>query len=306
MSEKINGFTLHLDFYTGEDQYSDGKIEKDLLDICREHRIREALQQRTEWPLIYHLSSVRENLLEWSEFSSEGSLLEIGSGCGALTGLFCRKLKKVTGIELSKQRSVINAYKNGENGCADIYVGNFEQITMTEKYDYVTLIGVLEYAAAYISAGTNEDPYITLLKKVKDRLKTQGELILAIENKMGLKYWAGAAEDHTGVPYDGISDYAGIGHVRTFTRGELCSLLETCGYKDVVFYYPVPDYKLPLCIYSDGYLPKKGELRFMQTACMGDQYEMFDIHAASDMVCQEQLFPHFANSYLVAAKRGKD
>ncbi len=301
MTEKINGFTLNLDFYSGKDQYCDGEIEKDLLEICKGHRIEQALEYRKEWPVLYHLSKTRENLLEWYAFDPNGSLLEIGSGCGALTGLFCRKLARVAGIELSRQRSRINAYKNSEFKNAEIYVGNFEQIRLDEMFDYVTLIGVLEYSASYISGNA---PFDAMLQKAGERLRAGGKLILAIENKMGLKYWAGAAEDHTGKAYDGISDYAGISRVRTFTRGELVSMLDRNGYHSHAFYYPMPDYKLPFCIYSDCYLPKEGELRAMQYAYAGSNYEMFDENAAADMICRENLFPYFANSYLVITEKG--
>lgn len=300
MTEKINGFTIHLDYYSGQDLYCDGAVEKDILEICKGHRIEEALLERQEWPVLYHLSKARENLLEWYSFQQDGSLLEIGSGCGALTGLFCRKLKRVVGVELSRQRSLINAYKNGEDGQAEIYVGNFEDIKIAEQFDYVTLIGVLEYAASYLSG---ESPYAAMLEKVRESLKPDGRLILAIENKMGLKYWAGAAEDHTGKAYDGLSGYAGIGRVRTFARGELIALLERSGYGRYEFYYPMPDYKLPNCIYSDRRLPKEGELRSIKYAYAGDNYEMFDEHTVADMLCKENLFPSFANSFLVIAQK---
>ena len=300
MTENINGVILNLDFYSGQDQYCDGEIEQDLLEICKEQKADQALESRNEWPVLYHLSKARENLLEWYAFDKKGSLLEIGSGCGALTGLFCRRLARVAGIELSRQRSRINAYKNRKCGKAEIYVGNFEQIRLTERFDYVTLIGVLEYSASYISG---KDPFDAMLKKAGERLKSGGKLILAIENKMGLKYWAGAAEDHTGRAYDGISDYAGISRVRTFTKGELTAMLNRNGYKNHAFYYPMPDYKLPFCIYSDEYLPKEGELRAMQYAYAGNNYEMFDENAAADMICRENLFPYFANSYLIITEK---
>ena len=41
---------------------------------------------------------------------------------------------------------------------------------------------------------------------------------IAIENKFGIKYWAGATEDHTGRIFDGIQGYGGVERVRTFSR----------------------------------------------------------------------------------------
>ena len=56
MTENINGFILNLDFYSGQDQYCDGEIEQDLLEICKEQKADQALESRNEWPVLYHLS----------------------------------------------------------------------------------------------------------------------------------------------------------------------------------------------------------------------------------------------------------
>jgi Dimethyladenosine transferase (rRNA methylation) len=71
-------------------------------------------------------------------------VLEIGSGCGAITGALCEKAEKVTCIELSKKRSEINAWRHKDCENLTILMGNFQEIepALTEKYDYITLIGV--------------------------------------------------------------------------------------------------------------------------------------------------------------------
>ena len=37
-----------------------------------------------------------------------------------------------------------------------------------------------------------------MLQRVRSLLKPEGKLIVAIENQLGLKYFAGAPEDHLG------------------------------------------------------------------------------------------------------------
>ena len=44
---------------------------------------------------------IRENILSWIPFTGEEKVLEIGSGCGAVTGALCERAKEVTCIELS-------------------------------------------------------------------------------------------------------------------------------------------------------------------------------------------------------------
>ena len=75
-------------------------------------------------------------------------------------------------------------------------------------------------------------------RKAREYLKPGRQLIIAIENKYGLKYWAGAKEDHTGVEFDGIQNYSGVNRVRTFSRALLTRLLCEAGFKDNDFYYP--------------------------------------------------------------------
>ena len=94
MNEKIGEVTLNYNFYKGEDLYSDGEIEDKLLDIVQkcenEEDIYQELLTSDEWPILYHLSPIRHNILEWYDFEPNGSVLEIGAGCGAISGLFCK------------------------------------------------------------------------------------------------------------------------------------------------------------------------------------------------------------------------
>lgn len=288
---------LNLKFYGGEDLYSDGDVEESLLKFCESGRdVRDVLRGNNGWPVLYHLSDIRENVLDWYEFNPEGTVLEIGAGCGAVTGLLCRKLARVTAIDLSKRRSMVNAARNGKYGNLEIFVGNFEDIALEEKFDYVTLIGVLEYAGHYI---TDDDPYLGMLKRARQFLKPGGKLVIAIENKFGLKYFAGAPEDHTGGLFDGIENYSGVQGVRTFSKPEITKLLNRAGFVWQKFYYPMPDYKLPDAIYSDEFLPKPGMLENEVVAYDRDRYEFFDERFTFDAIVEDGQFPYFANSFLI-------
>lgn len=292
---------LNLKFYKGEDLYSDGDVEDEILKICKSGQDIQALLRSTDrWPLLYHLSDVRENVLDWYGFDPEANLLEIGAGCGAISGLFCRKVKRVVAIDLSKRRSTINAVRNGGLGNLEILVGNFEDIEIEEKFDYVTLIGVLEYSGYYISKGA--DPYEAMLKKVKKFLKPGGRLIIAIENKFGLKYWGGAAEDHTGEFFDGIENYRNVDGVRTFSRPEITQLLKCAGFSENTFYYPMPDYKLPDTVYSDEFLPKPGMLEHVTDVYDRERFVLFNESSAYDALIRDGQFPYFANSFLIISR----
>jgi len=292
---------LNLKFYTGDDQYSDGDIEDELLRIVQEEEnYEEFLMKENDWAKLYHLSKVRQNILEWYPFDPFGTVLEIGAGCGAITGLLCEKTKKVTCIDLSKRRSLINANRNKNHDNLEIVVGNFKDISLEEKFDYVTLIGVFEYSIYYVGG---KRPFEEMLERAKSYLKPGGKLIIAIENKYGLKYFAGATEDHTGGYFDGIENYAHVDRVRTFSRQTLEKLLVEAGFSTNDFYYPMPDYKMPTTIYSDDYLPEISDLRETEYALDRDRLLFFSEALAFDSICQDHLFPIFANSFLVFSSK---
>ena len=305
MEEKIGKVTLDLTWYPGEDLYSDGPVEEELLEIARtykEEELNQVIAERNSWAVLYHFSHIRQNILEWMPIKKEHKVLEIGSGCGAITGALARKAKEVTCIELSKMRSTINAYRNQEYDNVKILVGNFQDIekNLEEKFDYITLIGVFEYSEGYI--GTKE-PYVEMLRRISGHLKPGGKIIIAIENRLGLKYWAGCTEDHVGTYFEGIEGYPNTSGVKTFSRKELLDTIQAAGDFRTTFYYPYPDYKFPMSIYSDAYLPKKGELR--DNFCNYDRVRMqlFEEPKVYDTLADAGLFPEFSNSFLVLAEK---
>ena len=229
MTEQIGKVTLDYTFYNGQDQYSDGDIENDLLQlIMEEPDVEKILAEDDRWPVLYHFSPVRQNILEWYPFKKDASVLEIGAGCGAISGVLCRNAKHVTSVDLSKRRSLINANRNKEYDNLTIMVGNFNDVVLKEKYDYITLIGVLEYAGYYTD---DEHPFEAFLKKISGYLKEDGKLLIAIENKFGLKYWAGSREDHTGKFFDGLEGYIDTdSKVRTFSKEALKKIITDAGY----------------------------------------------------------------------------
>ncbi|WP_054942199.1 class I SAM-dependent methyltransferase [Paenibacillus ihuae] len=292
---------LNFSFYSGEDLYSDGEIEDEMLEIAKNNTdFDNIIANDNRWPILYHFSSKRHNLLEWYPFDKGAEVLEIGAGCGAITGVLCDKCKHVTSVELSKKRSLINYHRNRDKQNLEIIVGNLNDIEFDKKFDYITLIGVLEYAAMYTISNS---PYNDFLKNIKKNLKPNGTLIIAIENKFGLKYWAGSKEDHTGVLFDGLENYPSNRQVSTFSKSELTTKLLDAGFKENRFYYPYPDYKLPNSIYSDGRLPKIGELQNNLVNYDQSRTILFSEQAVYNSILHsEGEYPFFSNSFLVFSK----
>lgn len=299
MSEYVGKVKMNYDSYCGKDLYSDGEIEDELLEIVKnETDYSKVIMEKASWPILYHLSDVRENVLSWYPFEKDATVLEVGAGCGAVTGALIKKCKRVVSVDLSKRRSLINAYRHKDADNLEIMVGNFQDVknNLNEKFDYITLIGVFEYANLYIEGEDSQYEFLQMLSKL---LKPTGKIIIAIENRLGLKYFAGCKEDHLGQYFTGIeADYSSDG-VKTFSKKELQKIFEQSGFTEYQFYYPYPDYKLPETIYSDKILPSKGELINNIRNFDADRYVLFDESKAFDGIIEAGLFEEFANSYIV-------
>ena len=153
VTEQIGKITLDLTHYPGEDLYCDGKVEDELLSIVKDYaqvEYRQIIEEKKSWPILYHLSPLRENIVDWIPMKHTEKVLEVGSGCGAITGALSRKAGEVTCVDLSKKRSMINAYRHAECENVTIHVGNFKDIEpdLPDNFDYIFLIGVFEYGKA--------------------------------------------------------------------------------------------------------------------------------------------------------------
>ncbi|MBI2437436.1 MAG: class I SAM-dependent methyltransferase, partial [Lentisphaerae bacterium] len=233
---------------------------------------------------------------------SKAALLEIGAGCGALTGLFAERVEQVAAVELSEKRCRIIERRYPERANLEIIAGNFMDMAWQRSFDYITLIGALEYTRAFIQA---PDPYRELLRRIAAALKPEGVLFIALENKLGLKYFAGARDDHTGRQFDALEGYPDGNRMETFTRNELSAMLRQAGFAEQTFYYPCPDYKFPMEIFSDDCLPAVNHLLPEAPNYDQERLRLFSEPLAWRTIIRDGQFPLFANSFLVLASRKK-
>ncbi len=295
-------------YYKDEDLYSDGDVEDVIIKIIAENEPEKyirAIGKNMNWPVYYHLTHLRKNILNWYPFRKDSSILEIGCGMGSITNMLCEKCQDVTAVELSKRRATATLLRCREKENLEIIVGNLNDISFKKKFDYITLIGVLEYQGTYTDT---DNPYLDFLMEIKKLLKPGGKLLIGIENKYGLKYWCGAREDHTGIPFEGMNQYSITNRsVRTFSRKELEELVKDSGFQNTFFYYPMPDYKLPTVVYSQKWLPQNENMHNLapyyipdRTTLVADEMGMY-----KDII-DNGVFEFFANSFLVECSDNED
>lgn len=302
--EKVGNVVLNLTHYTGDDLYSDGDDELLLLDVVKKYKPSEynaVIAEKKNWTLLYHLSHIRENIVSNVWMEKDAKVLEIGAGCGAITGALARKAGHVTCVDLSKRRSMINAIRHQDCDNIEIMVGNFQDVEADlETYDYITLIGVFEYAQLYIDSKDAAEEFLNLIKK---HLKPNGKIVIAIENKLGLKYWAGCTEDHWGAYFEGLENYSTTNGARTYSKKELERMFDKVGLTGT-FYYPYPDYKFALQLFSDDYLPSAGNLDSHVFNFDRERVLLFDEQKVYGSLIEDGLFSEFSNSFLIILEDG--
>jgi len=292
---------LNMTWYDPSHTYSDGTIEKEIYESLMQGTSEiEMLQKDNRWPILYHFSPVRQNIVRFIPMPESADVLEIGSGMGAITRALCPKAAHVTCVDLSLLRSQINSKRNESADNLEIIVANLNDIPFDRQFDMVTLIGVLEYGGKY-TQGAN--PYLDFMLKAYSLVKPGGDLVIAIENRLGLKYFAGASEDHYGEPFRGLNDYPDDQGIRTFSLPELKKLLEDAGCNHYDLYLPMPDYKFATAVVSAD-APEFFESALTREFNFGAySLNTFDQQKVFSSLIAQGTFVEFANSFLVVVHR---
>lgn len=258
----------------------------------------------TDWPSLYHLSGTRANILRPFEDDLRGDILEIGAGCGAITRYLGECGGNVLALEGSPRRASIARSRTRDLNNVTIVSDKFEDFQCGQKFDVVTLIGVLEYANLFT---IGDNPTLSMLERVRTFLKPNGKLIIAIENQLGLKYFAGAPEDHVGVPMYGIEGRYRKDQAQTFGRKELASLIGKAGFASSDFLAPFPDYKLPASIVTErGIKSSKFDAAALAAQSANRDPQLPNILAFSPYLTWPIIFNNeialdLANSFLIVA-----
>jgi SAM-dependent methyltransferase len=184
-------------------------------------------------------------------------VLDLGCGSGSTSINLARWAGEVVGCDLTWERVAFLAMRARALGLANLRPlcgGDTRPLPFLDgSFDCVVLNGVLEWSAAE-GTGPVRAMQRDFLKEVRRILRPDGQLYIGIENRLGLFYFLGQPEDHTGVKYAALAPrwLADVlvrrarGHpyrTYTYSRHGCQTLLREAGYRSVQFYAPVPDYR---------------------------------------------------------------
>ncbi len=267
----------------------------------------------------YHFSPVRGNLLRHLKVDSETSILEVGCGFGAIT----RVLGEKNPAEVIAIEGSLNRAKGANLRCStldNVHVlhANMHDILLPEEsFDVIVAIGVFEYIKLFYPEDTtssSEDLVVNFLKKLKRYLKPQGQIVIAIENQLGLKYFLGYEEDHFEEPYVGLYDYpsAKFSSIKTFGQKKWELLFDQAGVSIINLQLPFPDYKFPNTLVEADFLnnaPYSANLLYNSRPANYDNNFSTPVHTnlVWTALTNNHTASHFSDSFLFfVSPSGKD
>lgn len=290
----------------GKNIYSDGdETELEMLSIASKYPgdlSEDYISSDSRYTVNNTYSSVRHNILNWYSFKPNAEILEIGAGMGAITGMLCDQALKVTAVEMNELRAEVIRTRHSKRENLEVISVDVNYWNTEKKYDYVVVVGVLEYATVFMS---DENPAESFIKNLKKYLKVDGTILLAIENQFGLKYWCGASEDHLQEPFVGLEGYKKKGTPTTYSREQLNLILDKTGLVNRRIYYVLPDYKFPTFICTDEYKPNAEDLE--KIAFTYSKNSMLTVNEKDlyKQLLENDVFGFFANSYLIEASESE-
>ena len=212
----------------------------------------------------------RVNILKWYPFKENDKVLEIYNEYSILDKI---------GKKLDLQQISI------------------DQIKIKEKYDFITLIGTYEYAPLIIKT---ENSYRDLLKMLREHLNDDGKILIAIDNRIGVKYFVGGKSRYDSRLFEGLETKINLSKPNLLLKNELIKFIEQADFKNYKFYYPLPDYKNTSSIFTDNFLPQSNHSKIVYPLNYEDGSKiLYNEINVMKQICNIQQFENFANSYLI-------
>lgn len=240
--------------------------------------------------VVEQLSHIRGNLIEWLPISDK-RILELNGCYGAVSECIVQKAKTLDVLVFEDNQYDVCSRRMARYNNASVIRGDLSDVIKTgNQYDFVIIANPFFESVEQLTGVVNECTKI---------LQTNGKVCVSVDNKYGLKYFDGAQEPNKGVRFFGVEGYRDYCGVRCFSKQEIVEAIDNTNIAKASWYYPYPDRLLPLSIYSDEYLPKKGELVNNIRNFGEPNVISFDENQVWDNLISDGLFQQFSNAYLL-------
>ena len=267
-----------------------GDYEKDIKNYIEKYKpeqYEKIIEKDTRTNIVNIFSEMRTNIIKWYPFEPNKKILEIGANYGEITQELVKITPGVTSIEFTKEKIECIKKRIKEN-VKLILCDNLKELKLPEKYDYIIIIGTGEYAKKLGFKNLKE-----MLEWSYMQLSEEGKMLVAIDNKFGVKYLAGSTRNNKEVPFANYKNYVEKDY-KLYGKTELENMLKQ--FPKYKFYYPVPNYNLTNMIYTDEYLPKRSRYNIYYRE---DEEILFNETDFMEYAIKNSKFDFFTNSYLI-------
>ena len=118
------------------------------------------------------LTEFKSNIISWYPISKNSKVLQIG-----------------------KDKEILNELKLKTDNV--VVADNLENIEIKNTFDYITLIGTFDNII-------ETDEILNILTTAQKMLDKNGKILIAMQNKFGMKYWAGQKSEIKSSPLEPI------------------------------------------------------------------------------------------------------
>src|SRR5688572_18231071 len=182
--KQTGGMYTRLDNFNQLKSNGEQAFENQLLDFFRKIDDLSAISEETHengqsWPMRYHLSVQRINLLRpFVEHFPQKVILEIGSDCGVLTRFLGESAAHVVALESNFRRAAITAERCRDLDHVTVINDHLADFESGDQFDVIIIAGGLDDND---QLANNTHTATDLLKKARGLLKEDGILILALD-----------------------------------------------------------------------------------------------------------------------------
>jgi 2-polyprenyl-3-methyl-5-hydroxy-6-metoxy-1,4-benzoquinol methylase len=202
-------------------------------------------------PWLYRIITDPSRALGLSLLSlpERAACLDVGSGFGQLCIPLAKRGGRVVAMDLTINRlKILSQIARQEEAALDLVQGNVRSFPFANGiFDLVVLNGVLEWVGVGREAGqTIRQCQAQSLRRLREFMKPAGQMFVAIENSIGMKYLLGARDDHSGRVFDSfVIQERHDQSAKVWNLKEYEELFAEAGLRVKSAYGCFPDYKLP-------------------------------------------------------------
>ena len=202
------------------------------------------------------------------ELDEQSTVLDIGSGYGAITHSLSRFAGDVYSVEAVPERIDFTRERLRQERILNVHLvqASATALPLAENsFDLVVVNGVLEWVGEWDLAVDPRTVQIDFLKRICRLLKNDGVLLIGVENRFGLGFFLGH-DDHSGLPYTSLVPrpvasfmlrHNSKPHYRTqlntrkqyrtytYSEGGYRRLLSDAGFAEMSSYWADPGYNQP-------------------------------------------------------------